>query len=81
MILKGAVKMQQRNASSGKDCSMKAEIHIIDDNGERVASKPTLIEPVDIQDNGFVTAYRFEFEFVKLDEDVSTFDQILEVQK
>lgn len=32
---------------------MKAEIHIIDDNGERVASKPTLIEPVDIQDNGF----------------------------
>lgn len=55
---------------------MKAEIYIVDDNGKRVNTKPTLIEPIYIHDNGIETKYRFSFVFSKLDDDA--FDKIME---
>lgn len=56
---------------------MKAEIYIVDESGKRVQTKPTLLEPVNIRDDGIATTYTFAFEFSKLDEDA--FDKIMEV--
>lgn len=55
---------------------MKAEIYIVDEYGKRVNTKPILLEPVNVEDIGMATTYRFAFKFSKLNDDA--FDKIMD---